>query len=187
LPQEKIEHELPVGGLEGFLKIVGQLVLSTIRDVEKDATFLVGFQFVENFLAEIPKISEVQDGIWMFFVLTHTLHSVHWSIQRLPLTQRLLLIQRRFPTQILLFHDLAPSRFQIAFHRIAGQTRYDSLEVFGKAVVGDTAELCFDISAFDRNISGRFPDWLRWTLHLEVSQRALWKHRSYSQVAQYDS
>lgn len=70
------------------------------------------------------------------------------------------------------FHDLAPSRFQIAFHGIKGQARYDSLEVFGKAVVdvlkqsGDTAEFRFDVPASDRNISGRFTDWLRCTLLL---------------------
>jgi hypothetical protein len=77
------------------------------------------------------------------------------------------------------FHDLAPSRFQIVFHSIKGQARYDSLEVFGKAVVdvlkqsGDTAEFRFDIPAFDGNITGRSSDWLRLTLHLDISQRAI--------------
>ena len=60
--QEETEHELPVGGLEGVLEIVEQLVLGTIRGIEEDTTFLVGSQFVENFLAVVSKISEVHSS-----------------------------------------------------------------------------------------------------------------------------
>jgi hypothetical protein len=62
LLQEETEHELPVGGLEGVLEIVEQLVLGTIRGIEEETTFLVGSQFVENFLAVVSKISEVHSS-----------------------------------------------------------------------------------------------------------------------------
>lgn len=53
---------MPVGGLERILQIVEQLVLGAIRGLEEDPTFLVGFQFVEDFLAVVSKISEAHSG-----------------------------------------------------------------------------------------------------------------------------
>jgi len=68
LLQEDIEHELPVGGFEGVLQIVEQLLPSVIRDLVKGTNVFVGLRSVEDILAEVSEISE--DGICMVFVLS---------------------------------------------------------------------------------------------------------------------